>query len=176
MDAGELVPDRLMVDLVRDFLKRLAGDRGIAFDGFPRTVAQAEALARALGDVGRRVDAVLVLEAPDAVLVKRISGRRVSPGGRVYHVSNDPPRVDGVCDATGEPLINRDDDQPDTVRRRMEVYRQQTEPLIRFYEDSDARVIRVDGDRPVSDIQSAMRAALEEIGALDGVEPRGGHP
>jgi adenylate kinase len=159
MDAGELVPDDLILEMVRDTLAAYPRDQGIIFDGFPRTTAQAEALDLVLPTVGRRVDRVVVLEAPDEVLVRRVSGRRVSPSGHVYNVHYDPPRVPGKCDHTGADLEHRPDDHEDTVRRRLEVYREQTEPLIRFYEVSEARVLRVDGDRDMASVEADVRSA-----------------
>ena len=161
MDAGELVPDQIIVDMVRERLKRLPSETGILFDGFPRTVAQAEALDGVLEEVGRRVDRVVVLEAPDEVLVKRISGRRSCPEcGAVYNVHFDPPEHEGECDRCGAELVHREDDTPETVEKRLEVYREQTEPLVEYYEEDDAPVQHVDGDRSVEEVQTALRAAL----------------
>ena len=159
MDAGELVPDGLIVELVRDTLAALPAEEGIVLDGFPRTRAQAEALDGVLPAVGRRVDRVVVLEAPDDVLVRRVAGRRVSPSGHVYNVHFDPPKVPGTCDHSGEALEHRKDDHEETVRRRLEVYREQTEPLIRFYEESDAVLLRVDGDRGMQVVETDVREA-----------------
>lgn len=160
MDAGELVPDLLILEMVQEKVSHHPADQGIIFDGFPRTTAQAEALDEVLPGVGRRVDRVVVLEAPDEVLIRRVSGRRVSPSGRVYNVHYDPPKVPGRCDDSGEVLEHRQDDQEDTVRRRLEVYREQTEPLIRFYEGHEAAVVRVDGDRPMGEVeQDVIEAA-----------------
>lgn len=161
MEAGELVPDGVIIGLVRDVVAGLPPEQGIIFDGFPRTVAQAEALDEVLPPLGRRVDRVVLLEAPDDVLVQRISGRRSSPAGYVYNVHYDPPRVPGKCDHTGEDLVQRDDDREETVRRRLEVYRAQTEPLIRFYEESPGVVVTsVDGDRGMEAVQEGVRAAV----------------
>jgi adenylate kinase len=160
MDAGELVPDQLILDLVRETVAALPSGQGIIFDGFPRTLAQAEALDEALPQIGRRVDRVVVLDAPEEILVRRISGRRMSPAGYVYNVYFNPPRVPGKCDHTGEDLEHRADDMEETVRRRLEVYRAQTEPLIRFYEKGDSRVVRVDGDRGMEEVQADVLAAV----------------
>ena len=154
MDAGELVPDDLILEMVKEKVSLHPADQGIVFDGFPRTAAQAEALDQVLPAVGRRVDRVVVLEAPDEVLIRRVSGRRVSPSGHVYNVHYDPPKVPGKCDHSGEDLEHRRDDHEETVRRRLEVYREQTEPLIRFYQEHEAAVIRVDGDRPMADVEN----------------------
>ena len=161
MDRGELVPDRLIVDLVREVLGTLDRETGVVFDGFPRTVPQAEALAEALAEAGRQVDRVIVLEADDELLVKRIGGRRTCPTcGAVYNVFFRPPRREGVCDPDGTALVHRADDDPATIRRRLEVYRQDTAPLVRFYEGSAARLERVRADRPVEEVQDALREAV----------------
>ena len=159
MDAGELVPDDVIVDLVREHLAGMEQDRGVIFDGFPRTVPQAEALDEVLAAGGRGVDRVVLLEADDAVLVKRIAGRRSSPSGRVYNVYFDPPRRDGFCDDTGEPLIHRADDRPETVRTRLAVYREATAPLIGFYGARGLRA-RVDGESDIDQVQTALRSAV----------------
>ena len=158
MDAGELVPDEVIVDLVQEHLAGLDPGRGVVFDGFPRTVAQAEALDEVLAAAGRAVNCVALLEADDAVLVKRISGRRSSPSGRVYNVHFDPPRRDGFCDDTGEPLIHRADDFPDTVRTRLAVYRESTAPLVGYY-DARGLLARVDGAGGMDEVQAALREA-----------------
>lgn len=159
MDAGELVPDEVIVDLVREHLAGLDPVRGVVFDGFPRTVAQAEALDAVLAAAGRAVDRVALLEADDAILFRRISGRRSSPSGRVYNIYFDPPRRDGLCDDTGERLIHRADDQPDTVRTRLAVYRETTAPLVGYY-DVNGRLVRVDGAGGIDEVQAALRAAV----------------
>ncbi|MXX56345.1 MAG: adenylate kinase [Gemmatimonadetes bacterium] len=159
MDAGELVPDEVIVDLVREHLAGLDPARGVVFDGFPRTVAQAEALDAVLAAAGRAVDRVALLEADDTILFRRISGRRSSPSGRVYNIYFDPPRRDGLCDDTGERLIHRADDQPDTVRTRLEVYRETTAPLVGYY-DVNGRLVRVDGAGGIDEVQAALRAAV----------------
>lgn len=161
MDAGELVPDSLILDLVRDHLKSVAPEAGILFDGFPRTTAQAEGLEGVLSQVRRRVDAVVVFEAPDETLVQRLSGRRSCPEcGAVYNVHLNPPEKEGVCDRCGGTLVHRADDAPETVRRRLQVYQELTAPLIAWYEGAEARVVRVPADRPVDDVQAAFRAAV----------------
>ncbi len=159
MDAGELVPDDVIVDLVREHLAGMEQDRGVIFDGFPRTVPQAGAMDEVLAAEGRSVDRVALLEADDAVLVKRIAGRRSSPSGRVYNVYFDPPRREGFCDDTGEPLIHRADDRPDTVRTRLAVYREATAPLIGFY-GARGVLARVDGEGDIDQVQTALRGAV----------------
>jgi adenylate kinase len=160
MDAGELVPDDLIVAMVKEHLAALGPDAGVLFDGFPRTVPQAVALDAMLPELSRRVDGVLLFEAPSDVLFKRISGRRSSPEGRVYNVYFDPPQVEGVCDVTGSALVHRADDEPETVERRLAVYEQQTAPLISYYDAAPTQVMRIQGDRPMAEVQEAVRGSL----------------
>jgi len=163
MDAGELVPDELIVAMVKDVLDSLPPDKGVVFDGFPRTVPQAQALDGALAELGRKVDRVLVLEADDEVLVKRITGRRICPEcGSVFNVHNDPPAVEGICDNCRSDLLHRSDDRPETVRNRLEVYREKTEPVIRFYEGRGRVLGRVRGEGSVEEVQGRIREFLEQ--------------
>jgi adenylate kinase len=158
MDRGELVPDQLILDLVREVLRPLDRAKGVVFDGFPRTVGQAEALGGVLSEVGRKVERVLALEADDDVLVKRLAGRRSCPQcGAVYNVHFTPPRVEGVCDKCGTALVHRADDDPATIRRRLEVYRAETAPLIEYYGPA---VRRIDADRPVDEVQRSIMEAV----------------
>jgi adenylate kinase len=130
MDAGQLVSDDLIIGLVSERLKEPDCRHGYLFDGFPRTIPQAEALRKAAVPI----DYVLEIDVPDDEIIERLSGRRVHPAsGRTYHVKFNPPKVEGKDDATGEPLIQRDDDREETVRNRLEVYRRQTSPLIGYY-------------------------------------------
>lgn len=166
MDGGELVPDQLIVDLVSEVLRGTDPGVGVVLDGFPRTVVQAGALDAALAQVGRKVGLVAVLEASDDVLVKRMAGRRSCPScGAVYNVYFSPPASQGVCDRCGTALMQRADDDPDTVRRRLEVYRRETAPLIAHYEEGreagGAQVARIPSDRPVDEVQGALRRAAE---------------
>jgi adenylate kinase len=164
MDRGDLVPDDLIVEVVNERVGKIPGDRGIVFDGFPRTVGQAEALGANLPVVGRKVDAVILLEAEDDVLVKRIAGRRsCATCGRIYNVHFDPPRQDGVCDECGSALLQRPDDVPETVRHRLEVYRMQTEPLVSFYEGGGAPLLRVDGSGELETVQTEIAAAVSGL-------------
>jgi len=162
MDAGELVPDSLILDLVREHLRGVAPEAGILFDGFPRTPAQAEGLADVLTGAGRRVDRVVVFEADDEELVRRLAGRRSCRDcGAVYNVHFSPPESPDVCDRCGGDLMHRADDEPETVRRRLDVYRELTEPLITHYEALDSLVVRIDAARPVDEVAEAFRAAVE---------------
>ena len=130
MDAGQLVSDDVIISLVKERLKQPDCMQGYLFDGFPRTIPQAEAMKAA----GVGLDYVLEIDVPDAEIITRMSGRRVHPAsGRTYHIKFNPPRVAGRDDATGEPLVQRDDDREETVRKRLEVYRAQTRPLVEYY-------------------------------------------
>ncbi len=160
MDAGKLVPDEVILGMVAEKLTEL-GDTGVVFDGFPRTVAQAEGLKNLLVKLGRQVDRVVVLSAADDILVKRIAGRRSCPDcGMIFNVYFNPPPADGCGDCDLSQLTHRADDQEETVVTRLEVYRRQTAPLIDFYETSEAEVRHVDGDQSVEAVQGALQAAL----------------
>jgi adenylate kinase len=169
MDAGELVPDDLIVALMKETLEGLSPDRGVLLDGFPRTVPQAKALEAMLPEVRRRLDAVVLLEAPAEVLLKRISGRRSCPvSGRIYNIYFDPPRVEGVCDESGLPLVHREDDQPETVARRLRVYADLTEPLVAHYEEGEVPLLRIEGDGALDDVRAAIRSGLSQVLGIRG--------
>lgn len=162
MDAGELVPDSLILELVREHLADMPPEKGIVFDGFPRTTTQAEGLRDVLTELGRQVDRVVVFQAPDEVLVKRVAGRRSCPEcGAVYNVHFTPPATEGVCDRCGASLVHRKDDEPDTVVRRLEVYEELTAPLIEWYANSPAEQVTIQADRAMDDIQADFRRAVE---------------
>jgi adenylate kinase len=135
---------------------------GFILDGFPRTIAQAEALDAAFGKLGRSLTAALLLEVPDEELVRRLSGRRVSPAGRVYHVDFNPPKVAGTCDVDGSELIQRDDDKPEVIRKRLEVYHSSTAPLVDYYEDKGI-LRRFDGTRPPTEVHDHVRATIATL-------------
>jgi len=165
MDAGRLVSDDIMINLVRERLTQPDCAKGYLFDGFPRTIAQADALKDA--DIG--LDFVVEIDVPESHIIERITGRRIHPAsGRSYHLRFNPPQTDGVDDVTGEPLVQRDDDQEDTVRKRLEVYRQQTQPLVAYYADwaaaGDAKAPayhKVSGLGSVADIHQRILQVLE---------------
>jgi adenylate kinase len=154
MDAGDLVPDDVILGIVRDYLAGEAADTGVIFDGFPRTLPQARRLDALLAELDRPLRAVLVLDVDNDTLIKRLSGRRSCDGcGATYNIYFEPPREEGRCDRCGSALTQRVDDEPATVRRRLDVYSEQTMPLIDHYEKSATAVHHVDGDRPVEDVQ-----------------------
>jgi adenylate kinase len=135
MDAGKLVPDELVVGIVKERLAAADCARGFILDGFPRTIPQADALDGALEKLGKKVEAVISLEVPEALIVERISGRRSCPkDGSVYHVAQNPPQRAGFCDKCGTGLVQRDDDHEDKVKARLEAYKNQTEPLKAHYQ------------------------------------------
>jgi adenylate kinase len=161
-----LVSDDIMIGLVKDRLKECDCDNGYLFDGFPRTIAQADAMKEA----GIHVDYVLEIDVPDESIVDRMDGRRSHPGsGRVYHIRNNPPKVEGIDDVTGEPLIQRDDDKAETVQKRLAVYHNQTEVLLGYYNKwaqsglpGAPKYRRISGVGPVEAIREAAFAALSE--------------
>ena len=156
MDKGLLVPDELVVDLVIDRFKADDCKNGYVLDGFPRTIPQAEALDNALTAIGESVDYAINVEVPDENIVNRMSGRRACVGcGATYHIQFNPTKVEGICDACGEKLILRDDDKPETVKNRLSVYHEQTQPLIEYY--SGKGVLKeVDGTQPMDDVFAAI--------------------
>jgi len=162
MKAGELVPDDVIVGVVLEAIQNPEAADGFLLDGFPRTTGQAEALGEKLDEVGRSLTAVLLLEVPDDEIVRRLSGRRVSASGRVYHVETDPPKAEGVCDVDGSELVQREDDKPETIRNRLKVYHEQTAPLIDFYEERGS-LRRFDGTRSATEVYDHIRATLATL-------------
>jgi adenylate kinase len=163
MDKGELVPDDVTVRMVMDRIQRPDCERGVVFDGFPRTDAQAQALDRALAAAGRKIGAVVLLDVRDQALIERLTARRVCPkDGAVYNLLTNPPRVSGICDNDGIPLEQRNDDQPETVKHRLQVYQTQTRPLVEYYKRSGL-LKSVGGERTIDIIQAELVAALEKL-------------
>ena len=161
MAAGELVPDRVIIDMVQEKLSSLPAGTGVIFDGFPRNTEQASAFSMMLQALGLSIDRVIVLEADEEMLTKRIAGRRSCPQcGSVYNTELDPPQREGVCDRDGNALIHREDDTAETVVHRLSVYHEATEPLIAYYEASKSPVHHVRSDQAVDVVQGEVRAAL----------------
>jgi adenylate kinase len=167
MDAGGLVSDDIIIGLVKERIKEPDCEKGFLFDGFPRTIPQADAMKNA----GVAIDAVVDIDVPDTEIIKRMSGRRVHlASGRTYHLIFNPPKKEGKDDVTGEDLIQRDDDKEETVRKRLEIYHSQTEPLVEYYkkwESSGAsgapKYIRIEGVGKVEEIRDQAFAALDKI-------------
>jgi adenylate kinase len=162
MDRGELVTDEIIVNLVKERLAQPDCEKGFLFDGFPRTIPQAEAVEKA----GIALDHVVEIQADEAEIIRRLSGRRVHPGsGRTYHTVYQPPQQEGIDDETGEALVQRDDDQEETVRERLRVYQEQTAPLVSFYQNvaatTSVRYSAVDGTGSTDDIRARIEQALE---------------
>jgi adenylate kinase len=162
MDRGDLVPDEVIIGVILDRLGEADTADGFLLDGFPRTDKQAEALDEALRKVDRRLNAALLIEVPEDELVRRLSGRRVCPKGHTYHLEHNPPKKDEVCDVDGEPLEQRDDDREETVRKRMDVYRKQTSPLVEYYDERDL-LHRFDGTRSPTEVHDHLRATIATL-------------
>ena len=169
MDAGDLVPDDLIVAMAAERLGEPDAQDGFILDGFPRTIEQAKALDKQLSELKRRVTAALLIDVSDEELVRRLSGRRVcTKAGHNYHVDFDPPKRDGICDQDGSRLIQRDDDKPDVVRNRLQVYHKQTEPLIDYY-DEQGLMRRIDGTRSPEEVHDHIRAVIATLRMEDDV-------
>ena len=163
MDRGDLVPDEVIIGMILGCVSEGACEDGFLLDGFPRNPEQARALDEALRDVARELTAVLLIEAPDEEIVRRLSGRRVcTKAGHVYHVEFDPPKREGVCDQDGSKLVQRDDDKPETVRKRLGIYHDQTSQLIPFYEEREL-LRRFDGTRSPTEVHDHIRATIATL-------------
>ena len=163
MDAGELVSDEIIIGLVQERIQADDCREGFLFDGFPRTIAQADALRNA----GVQIDAVVELQVADEDIVARMAGRRVHPSsGRVYHLENAPPAAPGLDDVTGETLVQREDDRAETVRQRLAVYHEQTRPLVDYYQhlasetDGSTRYVAINGDGAIDSVRERIIQAL----------------
>lgn len=161
MNAGDLVPDDVTVAMVKERFARPDCEKGAVLDGFPRTPAQAEALDELLKGFDSEVAVVPFIKVPDEVLVERLSGRWMSQSGRVYHEKYNPPVVKWIDDIDGTQLYQREDDKPETVRRRIDVYNEQTAPLIDYYREKDL-LVEIDGTQPIEDVFAAIMASVEE--------------
>ena len=162
MDRGDLVPDEVIIGVILDRLHEPDTGDGFLLDGFPRTDKQAEALDEALKKVDRRLTAALLIDVPEDDIVRRLSGRRVCPNGHTYHVEHNPPKKEGVCDVDGEPLSQREDDREETIRKRLDVYREQTSPLIEYYDDHGV-LHRFDGTRSPTEVHDHLRATIATL-------------
>jgi adenylate kinase len=163
MDAGDLVPDELILAMVAERLRAPDAQDGFILDGFPRNLEQAAALEKQLSELGRRVTAALLIDVPDEELIRRLSGRRVCvKGGHNYHVEFDPPKHEGVCDQDGSRLVQRDDDKPDVIKNRLEVYHEKTTPLIDYF-DQQGLMRRIDGTRPAPEVHDHIRAVIATL-------------
>ena len=162
MDQGLLVPDELTCDLVMDRIGQEDCKNGFVLDGFPRTIPQAEALDKALANINEKMDYAVDVDVPDENIVNRMSGRRACINcGATYHIVSIPTKVEGICDRCGEKVVLRDDDQPETVKKRLNVYHEQTQPLIDYYKKQD--ILRtVDGTQPMEQVFGAI---VEILGA-----------
>ncbi|HWG85184.1 MAG TPA: adenylate kinase [Deinococcales bacterium] len=163
MDRGDLVPDDLVCGMIVERLDSAEAADGFLLDGFPRNTEQADVLSSQMERLGRRITAALLIDTPDEEVVRRLSGRRVCvKNGHVYHVEFDPPKHEGVCDQDGSRLVQRDDDKPETVKHRLEVFHQQTSPLVAYYEDKGL-LRRFDGSRPPGEVHDHIRATLATL-------------
>jgi adenylate kinase len=168
MDSGGLVPDEVIIGLVKERIKEADCAKGFLFDGFPRTIPQADAMKEA----GVAIDAVVEIDVPDQEIIKRMSGRRAHlASGRTYHIIYNPPKVEGKDDVTGEPLVQRDDDKEDVVKKRLDVYHAQTEPLVEYYkkwaatgEAGAPQHLRIEGVGKVDEIRDQIFNALDQVG------------
>ncbi len=162
MDAGDFVPDEVIVGVIAERIAQHEAEDGFILDGFPRTQPQADALGEKLTELGRGVTAVLLIDVSDEEVVRRLGGRRTCPNGHIFHVDFDPPEKEGVCDVCGEPLEIRDDDKPEVIRKRLDLYHEKTEPLIEYYE-SRGLLNRIDGDQPPEEVTDRIRALLATL-------------
>jgi adenylate kinase len=169
MDRGDLVPDEVIVGVIAERIDSEEAADGFILDGFPRTLPQAEALGEKLAELGRAVSAVLLIDADDDEVVRRLGGRRTcEENGHVFHVEFNPPEREGVCDIDGSPLITRDDDKPEVIRHRLAQYHDKTEPLIDFY-DRQSLLRRIDGSAPPDEVGKEVERTLATL-RLEGDE------
>ena len=163
MDRGDLVPDDVVCGVIRDRVDSPEARDGFVLDGFPRTLGQADVLDGMLKKLGRTLTAALLIEAPDEEVIRRLSGRRICVKNQhLYHVEFDPPKHEGRCDQDGSRLIQRDDDKPETIKRRLDVYREQTRPLVDHYEERGL-LRKFDGRRSQSEVHDHIRATLATL-------------
>ena len=160
MDKGELVPDDIIIDMMEKRIKEDDCKNGFILDGFPRTTAQAEAFDEMLKKNSLNLDKVLLIDVPEEEIVERLTGRRVCPNcGAVYHIKNNPPKQEGICDKCGSKLIQRDDDTEEVVRNRLEVYKKSTMPLVEYYE-KQGKLVKIDGTGKIEEIFERIKKVL----------------
>lgn len=163
MDRGDLVPDDVIVGVIAERIDSSEALDGFILDGFPRTTPQAEALDAKLAELGRAVSAVLLIDVSDDEVVRRLGGRRTcEAGGHVFHVEFEPPKQEGVCDIDGSPLIVRDDDKPEVIRKRLQTYHEKTEPLVSYYDDRSV-LRRIEGEAALDEVAEQVRRTLATL-------------
>lgn len=163
MDRGELVPDEVTVGIVKERISEDDAKKGFLLDGFPRTLEQAEALSKIMTELGRKIDAVINIEVPEEELMNRLTGRRVCEVcGTTYHLVFNPPKVDGVCDLDGGKLYQREDDNPETVAKRLEVNVKQSKPILEYY-DKEGVLKNVDGSKDIQEVTGSVIDILEDL-------------
>ncbi len=164
IDDGQLVPDDVIIGMIEEFISDVTNrENGFILDGFPRTVSQAEALNHLLIQYDCPIDRVISLTAPDEEIIPRLSGRRVAPNsGKVYHIKYNPPKVDGKCDETGEDLIQRDDDKEETIKKRLQVYKDSTEPVLAFYQNQDL-VSEINGTQSIDIVSQEIDDIAQSV-------------
>ena len=163
MDDGDLVPDELIIGMILECVDDEKCNDGFLLDGFPRNLEQAKSLDDALGKLSRSVTAALLIEVPDEAIVRRLSGRRTcKKEGHVYHVDTNPPKHEGVCDIDGSKLVQRDDDKPEIVERRLRTYHDNTEPLVEYYQEAGS-LRRFDGTRNPTEVHDHLRATIATL-------------
>lgn len=163
MDAGDLVPDELILAMAAARLNQDDAQDGFILDGFPRTLEQAQALEQQLSEMGRRITAALLIDVPDEEVIRRLSGRRMCvKSGHSYHLEFDPPKHEGVCDQDGSRLVQRDDDKPEVIENRLRVYHEKTKPLVDYY-DKLGLMRRIDGTREPADVHGHVRAVIATL-------------
>jgi adenylate kinase len=167
ISEGGLVDDEIVIEVLLERIESEGSD-GFLLDGFPRTTPQADALDEALAKSGRSLTGVLLIEVSDEEIIKRLAGRRVCEQGHVYHVDNNPPKEEGVCDVDGSPLIQRDDDKPETIKARLATYHEQTEPQAARYED-EGLLYRFDGSQPPDEVGRHMASTIRTLRMEEGV-------
>lgn len=162
MDKGELVPDDVLIGIIKNRLKEEDCKKGFILDGYPRTVPQADALEAILDEIDKPIDVVLNLEVPDEVLVGRISGRLMCKCGASYHTVSNPPKEGNICDICGGEVFQRDDDRAEAVQNRLDVYKKQTQPLIRYYEEKGI-LVSLDGTKDIDEVFEDIKAILAKF-------------